>query len=457
MLKRSIISIFILAAVMLKPFSAFAASFAEEETFHDSKKTPLHAAEMMTEEENPSEELDLRRLVCAFMSLAAYDDRIGLAARAELKARGWELMEFHKKQKNADTKFYYAKREDENGNPRYLLAVTGTESKKDVNIDLKVGKVYFAGTTKEEFAENAANHNVKSTDPQVHGGFNEYTQAAFFTPAEDGRIVGEFLRDKLKENPEAKLIITGHSLGGAVGVILGARLLAMGVSPEQITVVSFGAPAVGNTAFVKSCADLQLDRVVISGDPVRGILQTLNAGYKQFEQGTNWKRNSNADIFRHSMTVYLDAAIRAYYEKKTSFPPADESDAKVYSVVKIKLNSEIESDRPYMERAVKDFLQSTHPYGVIFASNPEASQREQFYAAKKAGCEYVIVHEFIGNVLRDKRGIYLIELHETVFDEVGNLIGGFAASTSTRHMTPIEGALYDIAYARDERERLTGK
>ena len=429
MLKNLIMLLLIMTAVVLKPFSAFAASFDEYPQIY-------------------------KEYICAFMSLAAYDDRIGLTARDELVARGWELMQYRNEQQKTDAKFYYAKQIMPDGAPVYLLAVTGTESKKDINIDLKIGKVYFAGKTKEEFAENAANHKVTAKEPQVHGGFNDYTQAAFFAPQKDGRVVGDFLYDRLTNNPEARLCITGHSLGGAVALLLGARLVALGIPPEQIDIITFGAPAVGNAAFVAECEELKLDRVVIAGDPVRGILQVLGAGYKQFEQATSWKSNRNAELFKHSMAVYLDAALRAYYDQKTSFPHDAETRPDIYSVIKINLNSAIESDRIYMERAVKDYLQTTENGRVVFAENPEESLRVHLDAAAKAGCKYIIVQEFTGNVMKDKRDSYTIELQETIFDEVGNLIGGFAATTGTKRMTPIEGVLYDIVYARKDREEI---
>lgn len=395
-----------------------------------------------------------KEYICAWMSLASYSDRIGLAARAELEASGWELVLRHEEKKRTDAKFYYARRTAPDGAPLYLLAVAGTESQKDLRNDLNIGKVYFAGKTAEEFAANAKRRRTDPAEPQVHGGFNEYVQAAFFTPLSDGTVAGELFRDRLLADRRARLCLTGHSLGGASAVIFGQRLIAMGVPADQIEVITFGTPAVGNEAFCRLTEEsgLQLDRVIITGDPVHGVLQKLAGGYHQFDTVTAWRRNHNCDLFRHAMTVYLDAALREYYCENTAFPPGEKPD--IYAIIKIKLGQDISGDGVIMRRAAEHFLQRTLKGRVHFAADPELSFHEQLKAAQKMGASFVLTEEIDGHILKNERSRYAIGLQETIYDTAGNLAGGFGATTSTAKMTPIEGVLYDIVYARSERERI---
>ena len=53
----------------------------------------------------------------------------------------------------------------------------------------------------------------------------------------------------LKRYPETKLYVTGHSLGAALSVLFGIRLALK--LPNQVQVINFGCPKVGNAAFAK--------------------------------------------------------------------------------------------------------------------------------------------------------------------------------------------------------------
>lgn len=397
-----------------------------------------------------------KEYVCAQMSVAAYSDRIGMTVRGELIEAGWELDTYREKQKKAEPKFNHARRKQTDGSYLHIITVTGTASYKDLKNNLNVSKSYFAGTTSKEFFENASMRNVAPSEPMVHGGYDTYASTAFFTPVgEHGDILGETMRDTLLADKNARLCITGHSLGGAVAVIFAMRLISMGVPSEQIEVVNFGAPAVGNEAFVNLCREkeLRLDRVVIAGDPVRGLFQSLIGGdYKQFEDSTVWRRNHNCDIFRHSMVVYFDAAMRVYYEEYEPAPPLGESDTAV--VLRIKLDDEIKDDEETLRRLYHQYLTRTLNQELLFMEDEGKSQAEIVAAAKQAGATHLMLLELDAHILKNERGIYSVELHETIFDTVGNVLGSFSAKTGTKNLTVLEGALYDITYARDSRERL---
>ncbi|XWX00334.1 hypothetical protein V2A60_008354 [Cordyceps javanica] len=76
-------------------------------------------------------------------------------------------------------------------------------------------------------------------DCSVHTGFSESWNeiSAGATSA---------IKEGLQANPDYKLVITGHSLGGAVAALAGAYLRRAGYKAEVYT---FGAPRVGNEAF----------------------------------------------------------------------------------------------------------------------------------------------------------------------------------------------------------------
>jgi len=54
--------------------------------------------------------------------------------------------------------------------------------------------------------------------------------------------------EQLVQHPDYQLLITGHSMGGALATLLGISYQNLGKSPLVIT---FGQPRVGNSAFAK--------------------------------------------------------------------------------------------------------------------------------------------------------------------------------------------------------------
>ena len=110
-----------------------------------------------------------------------------------------------------------------------ILAFRGTEitSPKDILTDLKFGKTPMES----------------GVGGKVHRGFRAATTAAI-----------EDIRAELAVMPT---YITGHSLGGALAVITAALLAGpFGLIPNCIVgVVTFGAPRVGDRAFIKGLAE----------------------------------------------------------------------------------------------------------------------------------------------------------------------------------------------------------
>ena len=81
----------------------------------------------------------------------------------------------------------------------------------------------------------------EDTDAKVHTGF--YEQFIALKPT-----IEAILEDILKDNSVDEILITGHSLGGAVSSMFGASLPTK-FEGQNFRVVTFGCPKPGNSKF----------------------------------------------------------------------------------------------------------------------------------------------------------------------------------------------------------------
>jgi predicted lipase len=78
------------------------------------------------------------------------------------------------------------------------------------------------------------------------------------------------------------ILISGHSLGGALAVLLSIAIVMDASLSERnisVRVITFGAPAVGDagfTKFLEGIVRLKIDRVVLIGDPIPKSLGITN-------------------------------------------------------------------------------------------------------------------------------------------------------------------------------------
>ena len=242
---------------------------------------PMIAQAEALEEYQSARNTYLFAVVCR----AAYGDRTAQMATTALVKSGWKMRHYFQAGDVAEARFFLAENENYKGmNDTYLLAVSGTENDKDVKVDLDYGKVYFAGNTVEEIQSNSQIKPIPTDGAAVHRGFLKYVNTIVATKDGNKRLV-----DSLLEDPTKKIYMVGHSLGGAVVTTAAAYLINIGVKPEQIQVVTFGAPAVGNAIFAEQFgAKINLLRIVNHGDPVPSVLKDLVGGYKQFGQNVVW-------------------------------------------------------------------------------------------------------------------------------------------------------------------------
>ena len=363
-----------------------------------------------------------KETLAVWMSMASYDDKPGEAARQELIRRGWDMDNRIQKDDKSETKFRLARKGKD-----VLVAVTGTESLADVKSDLNFHAIpYQEGATSRQ---------------QVHAGFSYYTTTLLDTPYE-GTTLKEVLKaDAASEN----VILTGHSLGGAVALLAAARLYDDGASPIQV--VTFGAPAVGNESFNETYEPLlHVDRIVMAGDPVKGILQTVDGTYSQFSKETVWDSAPSVRRFAHDIVGYADAALRRYYDAKGGYETAlghplaaDAARAKGPSVwvlpLAVTVDPALSEDVPYMRQAADDQLAyRLHPlYGPS-----EKSLADNLKEAREKGCDAVLVRKLTGKRAKDKDYDFVMTYEEVWYDvQRGAARSAFSMTMNTEKMTPL--------------------
>lgn len=421
---------------------------------------------------------------CALASMSCYDSELNDVVNAKLKNLGWTVQEIHTENKRADAKFSIFENTAKDGTKYTVVAIPGTMSLKDVEVDLRNGRTYFAGTTPEEFQLNAdkdiqelaLEQQKESGDfPTVHHGFNDYVQTAFFTKNETtGKMGVEYLQDALNRN-DGKFYITGHSLGGAAAVIFAARLSAMGVPADRIHVITYGNPAIGNKTFADWCSNkFRYQRVVIQNDSITMALQSLasnNAVFTQFGEKVQWSRNENTHRNHHEMAVYLDAAIRNYQDIISGLPGSNNKPsvnvANKYSIwngdnrngggyrvyiapVNVNLHQSIQSDGNYMSYIVQEMLVD-QLRGAVADNGEIRDLKDTLKEAQNLGCEYVIFTKVTGDLLKTTKYTCNLQLEETIYDVTGNMVFTQTNSTNSSKVTPLEAVMYDVVRGSESR------
>lgn len=93
--------------------------------------------------------------------------------------------------------------------------------------------------------------------------------------------------DAIRNDPNAEVVFTGHSLGGAAATVAAAQLSDMGIPRSKISVYAFGAPAVGDAGFERRYRDLNVWRINRPNDPVPKLLDNTIMGFRHIgREGT---------------------------------------------------------------------------------------------------------------------------------------------------------------------------
>ena len=373
------------------------------------------------------------RMLCAICSMGAYSDDDSNLMRSMVTERGWQIETLSQKNNRANAKAYLVTK----GNTK-ILAVTGTESLKDVEVDFRVGRVRL-----HEDETIDANEDIF-----VHRGFRDYTDVVL------GDGLTERLKTSLEANPNETLYITGHSLGGAVATLAAIRLVDAGVPQNRFKVVTFAAPAVGSKALAQAYADkIDLTRIIMRGDVIKKSLRKF--GYVQFGQTVEYEKSDAASKhFEHLMAIYLDCAIRDYLNAGGDFKHATQNkiDAAIYVAPILVLKDSLpDSDAEIIFNTLNDGL-TNHFSNLIFAGERSVELKEKAIAdesfdefadaAKNLGCDYVLIRVVSAKKFRNVlSGGRRVTLEEFILDAEGFTLSMHTAGSSTTELTIFEAVL----------------
>lgn len=331
----------------------------------------------------------------------------------------------------------------------FLVTFRGSAGKKDWSINLKTKRVNFGGSTLAQMQKIAAEPLYKDR-PAVHEGFNTYVDTVLRTSVldEQGNFKGVF--QEVAENPNAVLLLSGHSLGGATAALLGERLLCLGLPTERLYVVTFGAPAVGNEQFVQQYGDrLKLLRITNTADPIPGSLQTFFGSYKQFGQHVKYSLSPKISSIQHAMAMYFDYSISDFYREYDRqvaldriYPVSDSKITKGVPVVALWIQ---ESDKlnqvatiTDLKRFVTDEYKKMLPSYVVMhkALDKEAYTQEDIVQQSRfAGADYILLCGIDG--YRQQQGDdWYLTLEQALFDREGRMLN---ISSLGRKVAPAVG------------------
>ena len=411
--------------------------------------------------------------LAASACMAAYENRYGSLAVSGFEQEGWQVEPLKDSDEKAEVRYLLAwDTRSVSDRDVYLLAVAGTESFRDVKVDLRANKVYFAGKTLEEFEINAARKDLPPEAPRVHQGFNQVAQVLLMaqTAQAENRQdnTTRTLSAILQEDKEDKVFLVGHSLGGAVVTLVATRLIDMGVSVDQIKVISFGAPAVGNEEFQKKYdGKVPVTRITLKDDPVPIALRRIFGGYRHIGEKVEWAiPDSVKNYFSHDLPLYWDLALKNYYIKRRAALGAGivfseentaETGAKIYvAAIKNDLPSDLQSEFPFMQEALWDEYERISP-GFIkeTAEHSFVDIREKAIAAN---CVFLVIPEIRAFRARQQNTWY-ISLAQTVYSvQEGDVIKMDIFGTNTKELTPL-GALVNGArtMSRESKAWMNGK
>ena len=378
------------------------------------------------------------RLICALSSMAAYEDDNGILVRGMLNSYGWNIESIKDESTKANVKALIVSKKLEDGDLIKILSICGTNDVKDAEVDFRLKQVTAGFDNK---------------DVLVHQGFKDYAEVIL------NDNLGNNIIKELNENPNERLYITGHSLGGAVAIVTAVNLINNGISTDKIKVMTFGAPAVGNRGFADEYENkINLTRVTMSGDPIKKSLQML--GYVHFGEVVKYKPNfSKVEHFPHKMAVYLDCALRDFYDYKLSnnqLYTHENNDKLIYvAPMQIMKDSFTEEDFKYVKAIMSDQMKLQLTSAVFdeaeFREVEEVDDLADFDnsiteilpRAKAANCQQILVQYLQAKKIKtDKFGDYRVSLEEIIYDLKGSPISMQTASVTTKELTLLEAAIF---------------
>ena len=396
--------------------------------------TIVNAKELPTEADFEMREI---QLICAMSSLAAYSGDESFLVRSSLDSRGWKIDAITNAKNGVTVKAYTVSKKFFDGRIVKILVVAGTEDLKDVEVDFRLGGVTL--------------HKDDTSKSFVHKGFRDYADATL-----DGGVA-ENLVAELKNNSKETLYLTGHSLGGSIAIVMATRLNDMGVDKNQLKVITFGALAVGNKALTEAYnSKIDLTRIEIKGDVVKKMFKPF--GYVQFGNLVTWKPAKNVDHHEHKISMYLDCAIRNYFDAEGfSFGDEDNGENKIevpvyVAPIKFVKKNFSAKDEKYIYGVLRTGLSARlgkltfdEKNYIEVKSADEISDNLSpiIAAAKNSGCKYILVQLVNADRVREATdNERQVMLYEFLCDLNGMPVIMQTSGMSTKDLTLIEAVSF---------------
>ncbi len=398
-----------------------------------SKRAGAYEPQKITKEQFMEEYKDARLISFAVGACAGTYVPGGTATEYNyMREYGWQIHPYKTITDGVETNFMIAFNPKPIKGKHYsILAFRGSSSAGDWKQDFDFKLVPYGGTTVEEFKQIAAGNPPNSTKlPKIHRGFHEFTMGAFNLHADiDGDNKEDDILAKLKSGPNYVMIITGHSLGGAAATLLGERLVSMGVNKDQVPVITFGAPAVGNEAFADTYGNkIDLVRVRTKHDVVPNVL-ALTGKYKQFGKEYVFELSRKASDMSHPLGNYFDFAFKHYYDVVADgvangymYPPAQQQLAGTAPVVAVMVDGLFEKDEPPtivsdLKLFAADEYRAVLPRYVFLPEEKfpvDYTMPEVLAAAREAKADYLIIIK-VGRRAIAQKGSYFTNLEQFIF------------------------------------------
>ena len=385
-----------------------------------------------------------------------------------MRSHGWEIAPYAFEDEDVRTNFSIASNTCADcGMELYMVTFKGTTNKKDWGINLKTSHTAYGGTTLEEM-EAIAKRDPQEKKPAVHEGFNTYVDSVLRSSVVDAQSKFKGVFKKVYETPNSHLILTGHSLGGAAATLLGERLISLGMPKEKFTVITFGAPAIGNDEFALEYGDkIDLLRVTNTSDPIPGSLQTFFGGYKQFGEHVKYHISPRISSNNHDIAMYVDYSVSEYYKAFDKAVAAGIAKALPYNKVTagkplVALwmhGSPGLAKRPYVpdiKRLIAEEYMGMLPSYVVMddALNAETFYRHEdiMRLSREVGAEYVVICGIDGNQSKDKDYWYIV-LNQGVFKADGSLMSIVTFAKKVSATGNIQATGENLLSAKEELQR----
>ena len=394
-------------------------------------------------------------------SSAAYAPEQGIE-KTYLSSHGWNFVPHQITDGKTTVHFITAKGSMADGRPVFVISFRGSAEKKDWAADFMTGQVVFGGKTLEESERvagmqpggtkekaavvQAAKKAGTKTLPKVHKGFNSYADLALRMLLESSSY--EFLQQYRGEK-DARLLLTGHSLGGAVATIMGQRLIDFGFDPDRMQVITFGAPAVGNNAFKQMYGNrLDLIRVTNTEDPVPLVLQGVLRNYRQFGEEVRFRIPKTFNNMNHFLHLYLDSGLQNYYDALDDavsegiiqdWPDVRRSEAgrpvillyvEGNDAAKRDSTTNVKSAMKLLERFMLNEYKALFPNYIVIRP-----PTDPYEALRSLEADYLLVLKFHADTNQNNNNWFLT-MEQTLSDKDGNLLASGSASKRT---SPLAG------------------